>query len=577
MENYILSYYQGIKDGSVVVGKWVRLLYERIIEDLETKETYFNQKEADKAVEWIESHCFHTEGALAPSPLKLELWQKAFVSSVFGIYDTETKKRRYREVMLVVARKNGKSLLAASIAKYIWMLAGGFGSRVFCIAPKLEQASIVYDNVWMMTTLDEDWQNLREAINNSRDEHNKKQMDDSMLAKRRQSDLFISGTNSMVKKLAYSARRSDGFSPQLSCLDEIAAWQGEKGIRQYEVMKSAMGAREVGDNPALLLACTTAGYENDGIYDELMKRATRYLLGDSNEKRFLPVLYQIDDIEKWNDINELRKSNPNLGVSLTVDYLLEEVAIAEGSLSRRAEFICKMCNIKQNASTAWLSSQVVENACGDPVRPEDLAHSYCVAGIDLSQARDLTSACVVVEKDGRLNILSHFWLPAGKIDDATARDGVPYNAYIQRGFLSLSGDNFIDYHDVYDWLVNLVEEYEILPLMVGYDRYSADYLTQDLNHYGFRTDSVYQGENLYGVMSEFQGLLEDGVINIGDNDLLKMHFLDSAIKMNAERGRGRLVKVNQSRHIDGMAAVLDAMTVRQKWHEQIGDQLKNEE
>ena len=272
-----------------------------------------------------------------------------------------------------------------------------------------------------------------------------------------------------------------------------------------------------------------------------MKRATRVLLGDSKERRLLPVLYMIDDVDKWNDINELRKSNPNMGVSVSVDYMLEEIAVAEGSLSKKAEFITKYCNIKQNASTAWLSTQAV----------------------------------VVIERGGELYVFAHFWLPAEKIDEAIARDGVPYRAYIQRGLLSPSGENFVDYHDCYNWLVGMVEQYEILPLKIGYDRYSADYLTQDLKAYGFQCDDVFQGSNLYGVMQETAGLIEDGKLHIGDNDLLKIHFLDSAIKMDNERGRGRLVKVNNSRHIDGMAALLDAMTVRQKWAPEIGEQLKN--
>ena len=288
------------------------------------------------------------------------------------------------------------------------------------------------------------------------------------------------------------------------------------------------------------------------------------------------MMYTIDDVAKWNDINELRKSNPNLGVSVTVDYLLEEIAIAEGSLSKKAEFITKYCNVKQNSSQAWLSTETVEKCCGEPLRLEDLKHSYAVAGLDLSQARDLTAAVVVVEKEGELYAFAKFWLPSEKIDEATARDGLPYQAYIQRGILAPSGENFIDYHDAYQWLVDLVEKYEILPLKVGYDRYSADYLIQDLKAYGFQCDDVYQGENLYGVMQEAAGIMEDGKLHIGDNDLLKVHFLDSAIKMNTERGRGRLVKVNQARHIDGMAALLDALTVRQKWWPEIGVQLMNE-
>ena len=580
MDNWIYSYYQGIKDGSVVVGRWVRLLYEQIIAELEAKVTYFDQKEADKAINWIETHCFHTEGPLAPGAFLLEPWEKAFVSAIFGIYDTETRKRQYREVLLVIARKNGKSLLASAIARYMWVLEGGFGARVFCVAPKLDQADIVYNNVWMMTTLDPEYQKFKEEVQATKDTRGVKTQDDSMLPRHRQSDLAIPGTNSTVKKIAFSAKRSDGFNPSLTICDEIAAWEGDKGLKQYEVMKSAMGAREMGDSPGLLLSCTTSGYVNDGIYDELMKRATRVLLGDSKERRLLPVLYMIDDVDKWNDINELRKSNPNMGVSVSVDYMLEEIAVAEGSLSKKAEFITKYCNIKQNASTAWLSTQAAGKCCGDPLHLEDFAHSYCVAGIDLSQTRDLTAACVVIERGGELYVFAHFWLPSEKIEEAIARDGVPYTAYIQRGFLSPSGENFVDYHDCYNWICDLVEKYEILPLKIGYDRYSADYLIQDLKSTGDRTtgyqcDDVFQGDNLYSTMQLVAGLIEDGKIHIGDNDLLKMHFLDSAIKMNNERGRGRLVKVNNSRHIDGMAALLDAMAVRQKWAPEIGEQLKN--
>ena len=161
------------------------------------------------------------------------------------------------------------------------------------------------------------------------------------------------------------------------------------------------------------------------------------------------------------------------------------------------------------------------------------------------------------------------------MDEATQRDGLPYMAYVQRGFLTLSGDNFVDYHDCYRWFTDLVEKYKILPLKVGYDRYSAQYLIQDLNTYGFHCDDVFQGENLYGVIQETQGLLEDGKIHIGDNDLLKVHLLNSAIKMSTERGRGKLVKLSPSVHIDGTAALLDAMTVRQKYWNEVGAQLRN--
>ena len=568
LDNYIYKYHQQIQDGSVAVGKWVRLMYEYLIHGLEQGAFQFDQKKADKAIRWIEKHTFHTEGPLAPGPFILADWQKAIVSAIFGLVDANGK-RQFREVLLVVARKNGKSLFASAIARYIWK-EEGFGTRVFTIAPKLDQAEIIYNNVWVMTQLDPEWQKKKEKAS-EKDAHKKKTNDDSDLERHRMTDLFIPKTNSTVKKIAFSAKKSDGFNPSLAICDEIAAWEGDKGLKQYEVMKSGMGARPEG----ILLSCTTSGYINDSIYDELVKRSTRFLLGDSKEKKLLPFLYMIDDIEKWNDINELRKSNPNLGVSVSVDYMLEEIAVAEGSLSKKAEFITKYCCLKQNSSLAWLPAQIVERACGEQLQLEDFRNSYCVGGIDLSQTRDLTAAVVVIEKDGELYVFARFWLPSEKIDEAEQRDGVPYKIYIQRGLLFPSGDNFVDYNDCYKWFCELVEQYQIFPLQIGYDRYSADYLTQQLKQYGFHCDDVFQGDNLHGVIQETQGLLEDNKIHIGDNDLLKMHLLNSAIKMSVERGRGKLVKLNPSVHIDGTAALLDAMTVRQKWYADIGEQLKN--
>ena len=571
MANYILQYYQCIKDGSVTVGKWISALYEYIVQGIENKEFKFDQKKANKAIAFIESHCFHVEGPLAPQTIKLELWQKALVSCIFGICDNDTGLRRFREVVLIVARKNGKSLLASAIANYIFQVDGGFGCRVYNIAPKLEQADIIYNNTWAMIQLDPAQVAKKKKIEAQRKATHQKVEEENDLIKKRMTDLFIPATNSTMKKISSSAKKSDGFNPSLCICDEIASWEGDKGLKTYEVMKSGMGARP----EAMMLSCTTAGYISDSIYDEIFKRATRFLLGDSKEKRLLPFLYVSDDIEKWNTIDELQKSNPNLGVSVSVDYLLEEIAIAESSLSKRAEFITKYNCLKQNSSLAWLPAQVVQTASGAPLRLEDFRECYCVGGIDLSQTRDLTACNVVIERDGELYVFCQFFLPAERIDEATERDGVPYQIYVQRGLLTLSGDNFVDYHDCFNWFAKLVEEYEIYPLQIGYDRYSAQYLIQDLEGYGFHCDDVYQGDNLWPVIQETQGLLEDKKIHIGNNDLLKAHLLNSAIKMSVERGRGKLVKLNPKVHIDGAAALLDAMTVRQKWFAEIGEQLKN--
>ena len=547
MIDYIREYYQGMKDGSVIVGEWILLLYEYIVEGLQKKLFYFAPKKANRAIKFIENYCHHSKGR--NDLFKLELWQKALVSVIFGILD-ENNYRQFREVILIVARKNGKSLFAAAIAEYMAFLDEEYGAEVYCLAPKLEQADIIYSCFWQMCQQEEE---IKSRIRS------------------RKSDLYIEDTNTSIKKIAFNAKKSDGFNPHLVVCDEIASWQGDSGKKQYEVMKSALGARK----QPMILSCSTAGYVNGGIYDELILRGTRFLKGDSKERRLLPVFYMIDDVEKWNDINELAKSNPNLGVSVSVDYMLEEIAVAEGSLSKKSEFICKYCNLKQNSSSAWISTKDVKKASTEELTFERFSRKYCVGGIDLSRTTDLTSACLLIEEKGELFVISHFWLPSEKLSEAIARDGLPYDEYIQKGWLTLAGDNFVDYKAVYEWFVDAVEAYQLLPLKIGYDRYSSQYLVQDLEAYGFQTDDVYQGYNLTGVIYETEGTIKDGHLKIGDNDLLKIHLLDTALDSDNRNGRVKICKVSSKVHIDGVAALLDAMCVRQKWYSEIGERLKN--
>ena len=548
MNNYIYEYYQKIKDGSIVAGRWIIIFYEYIIKGMENQSFFFSPKKADKAIRFIETFCHHSEGR--DDLLKLELWQKALVSVVFGIVDSDGV-RQFREVVVIIARKNGKTLFASAIIAYCVFMDGEYGAKVFCVAPKLDQADLVYNAFRQSVDMEPE---LKEMV------------------RPRKSDLYIAETNSSVKKIAFNAGKSDGFNPHLTVCDEIASWPGDKGLKQYEVMKSALGARK----QPIVLSISTSGYVNDGIYDELMKRSTRFLLGDSKERRLAPFLYMIDDIEKWNDINELRKSNPNLGVSVSVDYLLEEIAVAEGSLSKKAEFLTKYCNIKQNSSQAWLNTQDVEKGFGSSLNLEDFRDTYCVGGIDLSQTTDLTVCLAVIEKNGKLNVFVRFFMPEEKLEEATARDGIPYAAYVQRGILKLSGENFVDYHDCMNFFTDLVEKYQIYPLKIGYDRYSAQYLVQDMIQYGFHMDDCYQGENMTPVIREMEGTIKDGAFNFGDNDLMKIHLLNAALKMNNETSRVKLIKLSPTDRIDGTAALLDALAVRQKWYGEIGEQLKNE-
>ena len=549
-KNYILIYYQQIKNGSVTVGRWIEKWYEYIVHGLEEKRFFFDQRKAARAIAFIQQYCRHHEGPLAPQLITLEVWQKALVSVIFGVVDHDGL-RQFRECFTVMGRKNGKTLLDAAIAAYMMFADGEYGGRGYFVSGRLDQARLAFEAFFQMVS---------------------KEPRLAAKAKKRRTDVYIAESNTSAMPVAFSERKTDGLNPSFVSLDELASWRGAAGLKQYEVFKSALGAR----SQPLMFGISTAGYENDGIYDELIKRSTAVLNGTSKETRLAPFLYIIDDPDKWNDIEELKKANPNLGVSTSVDYMLEEIRIAEGSISKAIEFRVKYCCIKQASSMSWLTAQDIAKCFGHSRTLEDLRHSYALGGIDLSLAVDLTAAVIVIEKDGVSWFDVMFFMPENKVEEATARDGLPYEIYRQRGLLTVCGENTVDYHAVHEWFRTLEHDYEILPLKVGYDRYSAAYLVQDMEADGFSMESVSQGSNLTGVLIDMEGMIKDGRLRcIGDNDLMKVHMLDAALKFEEGTNRRRLIKMSPKAHIDGMAALSDAICMRHNYYEELSGQLSN--
>lgn len=550
MDNWIFKYHEAIQKKEVIVGVWVRLCFEILTTGLLDGEWEFNEKKANKAIKFIENFCHHSEGR--SDLLHLELWQKAIVSAIFGIMDKTTGYRQFREVFIIVARKNGKTLFAAAIAAYMTYVDGEYGAKVYFLAPKLDQADLVYDAFYQIVQSDDELDSI---------------------TKKRRSDIYIKAFNTSVKKIAFNSKKSDGFNPQLVVNDEMEAWPGDQGLKQYEVMTSALGARK----QPLIISIATAGYVNDGIFDELFKRATAFLKGNSREKRLLPFIYMIDDIEKWDSIEELKKSNPNLGVSVSAEYYLEQIEIARNSISKKVEFMTKFCNIKQNSAVAWLDYWDVMKCVHEekPLSLEDFKGCYCVGGIDLSRTTDLTAASIVINRDGINHIFTRFYMPQKRYEVAINEDNTPYNIYRDRGFLFISGENQVDYKDVYNWFIELVKVYKIKPLKIGYDRYSANYLVEDLKTAGFHTDDVYQGTNLTPILHEFEGNLKDGLFDFGDNSMLAAHFLNVAVDINLNDSRMKPVKIEKRMRIDGAMSVFDALTMVSKYHNEIGKKLLN--
>ncbi len=547
--NFIFQYWSAILSGTVTVGKWVRTIYEILTDGIKGGKWDFDEEKADKAIKFIENFCHHSEGR--NDLLKLELWQKAITSAIFGIIDKETGYRQFREVFIVVARKNGKTLFAAAIAAYMAYLDGEYGTKIYFLAPKLDQADLVYDAFYQITQSDDELKGI---------------------TRKRRSDIYIKEFNTSVKKIAFNSKKSDGFNPQMVINDEMEAWEGQRGIDQYEVMASAVGARR----QPLLLSLSTSGKVNDGIYDELMRRSTAVLKGNSEESRLLPFIYMIDNPEKWNDLEELKKSNPNLGVSVFVSFYNEQIAIAKKSLSKKAEFLMKYCNIKQSNSTAWLDYMDVQRAINDHhLMLEEFRGCYCVAGVDLSNTTDLTAVSLVIHNDGKNYVITIFFMCKDRFEIAIDEDKVPYAMYRERGFLKISGEGKVDYKDVYRFFIDLVKIYKIRPLKIGYDRWMASNLTDELEQSGFNVDSVKQGPNLTPILRDFEGDLKEGKYDIGDNGLLASHLLNVAVDINLSDGRLTPKKLESRLRIDGAVALFDALTVKDKYFAEIGKKLLN--
>ena len=554
-ENAITEYWNEIRTGGVVVGKWIRQLYDVIIRGLAEGRWFYDERLAQNAIGFIERYAHHYKGKLAPRRIRLDLWEKAAISLIFGIVDG-TGKRQFTEVYWVIGRKQGKTLLAAAIATYMAYAAGEFGSELYMLAPKIDQSDLVYSAVEFNVNAEPELRSITRST--------------------KYRGLMIQETNTTIKKLAFSSKKSDGYNPMFFVADEVAAWPGVNGLRQWEVMVSGTGARL----EPLGMAISSGGYENEGLFDELMKRGTGFLMGNSREQHILPIIYMIDDPEKWDDLTELEKSLPGMDISVSREFIRKEIDIAHESLSKETEFKTKYCNLKQSISTAWLRAEDIEKMFGHRKDLAELKNHYCVAGADISQCVDLTSACICTEIDGVIWVHSHFWLPNKRLEEATKRDGVPYEIYIRKGFLSLSGEEFVNTDDVLHWFMDLVKIHKIFPLQIGIDRWSAMDLIQKLQEKKFHTDTVTQGFNLSGVSDTFEGMLREGRIrDMDDNDLLKIHLADAAQQMesNAEQAhpRKKLVKISKNAHVDGCAALLDAMAMRQfKWNE-LGTRLTN--
>lgn len=537
--NYVRRYVRAIRAGTVTVSQPVRQVYERLDAEAADKACpyRFSAKLGDHAIRFIETFCRHYEGEHAGQLVKLDLWEKAFLQALFGWIDRQSKLRRFREFFLLVARKNGKSFLSACIMVYMLVADGEAGAQCVSIATKYDQAAIVYKTARKIIEQDPDLSALVVPIIGG---------------------MEFKLTNSTMKALASKSKTLDGLNLHYCSCDELHA-QEDRNL--YDVTKQGMKARK----QPIFGTITTAGFAREGIYDELYEYARSVAMGTVADAHLLPVLYTLDDRAEWIDPNAWAKANPGLGTIKSRQQLADDVERAKHDPSCLPSLLVKDFNVQENAAASWLPWAVLKN---EMVADADyLNHSYAIGGCDLSATTDLTCATLLIRRpdDPQFYVLQQYFLPKARVEQVEhqGRKEAPYRLWAQQGWLTLCDGATVDYNDVTEWFVSMVQERDIRPLWVCYDAALSGYWVPQMTDMGFEMERIRQGPVTWTYpMKRMKGLFEDHRIVYQNNPILRWCLSNTAAKSSNQRGIDSIQpeKITANRRIDGTVSLLNAMT-----------------
>lgn len=537
--NYVRQYVRAIRAETVTVSQPVRQVYERLDAEAADKSCpyRFSAKLGDHAIRFIETFCRHYEGEHAGQLVKLELWEKAFIQTLFGWVDKKTRLRRFREFFLLVARKNGKSFLSACIMVYMLVADGEAGAQCVSIATKYDQAAIVYKTARKIIEQDADLSALVVPIIGG---------------------MEFKLTNSTMKALASKSKTLDGLNLHYCSCDELHA-QEDRNL--YDVTKQGMKARK----QPIFGTITTAGFAREGIYDDLFEYALSVAKGTVADAHLLPVLYTLDDRAEWTDPDAWAKANPGLGTIKSRQQLADDVERAKHDPSCLPSLLVKDFNVQENASASWLPWAVLKN---ETVAEADyLNHTYAIGGCDLSATTDLTCATLLIRRpeDPQFYVLQQYFLPKARVEQVEhqGRKEAPYRLWAQQGWLTLCDGATVDYNDVTEWFVSMVQERDIRPLWVCYDAALSGYWVPQMTDMGFEMERIRQGPVTWTYpMKRMKGLFEDHRIVYQNNPILRWCLSNTAAKSSNQRGIDSIQpeKITANRRIDGTVSLLNAMT-----------------
>jgi phage terminase large subunit-like protein len=535
--NYILEYYNDIVSGKIVVSKKIRKLYETMVDNINNPKNdfIFNPFLANRPVEFIERFCKNSKAPFAGKPVTLMLWEKAFLSCIFGFVDKDTKLRQYHEVFLEVARKNGKSTLLACISLYCMFEEAG--SQVITAANTLSQASDLYNESYNMV--------LQSSLLKSK-------------IKKRKNDLYIDDNFGLFKAITSNPKTHDGLNCSCGILDEC---HEQKNRDLYDIILQSQSTR----TQPLMFAITTNGFVRNGLFDNLYEYGEKVINGEVTDSGFIGFFYELDSTDEIEDESCWIKCNPSLGKIKKLSTLKRSYQKSISDPSYKRTCYTKDFNIPmtQNGSMfAFLPYDVIHKS-RTQFDISQFAGSYCEMGLDLSLCGDLSAITLLLQQKGSNTLYFHqqYFLPDKQIESHTE---APYQLWADQGWLTLCKNSTqIKLEDIVQYFVNVVQAYKIMPISCGYDRWGSQYLVDILTDKGFNVENVGQGyKSLSNPMKVLRGLFIDDQVRY-DSPITEWNLSNCIIDMD-EAENWKPTKLKRNMRIDGVSSMIDSMFVYEK-------------
>ena len=524
----IEEYYQAIVKGQIRASRRVTAVYSRLVDKIHNPDKYhFDEARANRPIDFIEKFCRHSKGEWAGKPVELLLFQKAFISALFGFVDDDGR-RQYREAFFYVSRKNGKSSVLAALALYCLCADGEFGAEVYSVATKLDQARIVFEEARRMIQ-----QNPALSKN----------------IRKRKSDLYFPATFSKFQALSSKSNTLDGWNSHLVIIDECHAI---KDRQLYEVMKQSQSAR----TQPLLVTITTAGTLRENIFDDLYGYACQIADGVIEDPTFLPILYELDHRDEYLQPECWEKANPALGAIKKVEDLQTKLMRAANSPVDLTGVLCKDFNVISSTAQAWLSFEQLQNTEQFDII-KFFGYYFC-GGVDLSRTSDLCVASILfLDSDEKRYLAQCCWLPAENFARRCREEKIPYDKWHEQGWLRLCKGNTIDFHDVTAWFLEMCQRYGLSPAYIGYDPWSARYFVDEMMSCGFPMVPVRQGAKTLSIPMQTLGAdLEAKRLVYNNSPVFKW----SASNCGAEEDRnGNIVPVKANGRNNKIDCVVSAL------------------